>query len=101
MSLRPAQSNTARSAASRPSNFAEFENAAKQITELGGGIKGFYFSGKREIPECGVRYRAFVRQTKRASPHDERNGHPLSMSGSYQIERSGTSGGRGSVRCRE
>jgi multiple sugar transport system substrate-binding protein len=28
-----------------PSNFAEFENAAKQITELGGDIKGFYFSG--------------------------------------------------------
>jgi multiple sugar transport system substrate-binding protein len=28
-----------------PSNFTEFENAAKQITELGGDIKGFYFSG--------------------------------------------------------
>lgn len=28
-----------------PTNFAEFENAAKQITALGGGVKGFYFSG--------------------------------------------------------
>ncbi|MBV9673050.1 MAG: sugar ABC transporter substrate-binding protein [Verrucomicrobia bacterium] len=28
-----------------PTNFADFENAAKQITALGGGIKGFYFSG--------------------------------------------------------
>jgi len=28
-----------------PTNFAEFESAAKQITALGGDIKGFYFSG--------------------------------------------------------
>jgi multiple sugar transport system substrate-binding protein len=28
-----------------PSNFAEFENAARQITQLGGDLKGFYFSG--------------------------------------------------------
>ena len=28
-----------------PTNFAEFENDAKQITALGNGVKGFYFSG--------------------------------------------------------
>jgi multiple sugar transport system substrate-binding protein len=28
-----------------PTNFAEFESAAKRITALGGDIKGFYFSG--------------------------------------------------------
>ncbi|MBV9878361.1 MAG: sugar ABC transporter substrate-binding protein [Verrucomicrobia bacterium] len=28
-----------------PTNFVEFENAAKQITALGNGVKGFYFSG--------------------------------------------------------
>ncbi|MBV8970122.1 MAG: sugar ABC transporter substrate-binding protein [Verrucomicrobia bacterium] len=28
-----------------PANFSEFENDAKQITALGNGVKGFYFSG--------------------------------------------------------